>query len=295
MNDIDFTGVRIVVGEPDSCLAEAVKHALQAQGFREMQFSASLDEITELLSLNTTDFLLTEIDFPDGDMRDLTRKVRHQETGNNPFVIIAAVADASEEENIKNILDAGFDDLILKPLSTGALNTRFTRLARYRKPFVVTSDYVGPDRRDVDRAGAPQVPLIDIPNPFKAKVEGNSGSKEFQKSVENTSKILRAQKMERFAYQINWLIERIMPSCLDDSISEEACGHLVRVSEVSRQAIHIIKETPFAAEEMTFITADKIASDIRSVPGRLKQTDFESLHKLTGLINEHILNVRSAA
>ena len=41
------------------------------------------------------------------------------------------------------------------------------------KPFVVTSDYIGPyHRRDVSRDGADGIPLIDVPNTLKTRAMG---------------------------------------------------------------------------------------------------------------------------
>src|SRR3546814_1821103 len=65
-----------------------------------------------------------------------------------------------------------FRSLLVKPLSTRIILDRIETVALHRKPFVVTSDYIGPDRRKAVARRDSNVPLIEVPNPLREKMLG---------------------------------------------------------------------------------------------------------------------------
>ena len=52
-------------------------------------------------------------------------------------------------ELIREIVDAGADDILLQPTSRNLLKERIDTLTFDRKPFVVSARHIGPDRRCV--------------------------------------------------------------------------------------------------------------------------------------------------
>lgn len=75
----------------------------------------------------------------------------------DPFTPIIAVLSEASPGTVRRGVDSGADDLLIHPWSEGYLDQRLQNIIHNRKPFVVTSDYVGPDRRSVRRPG-PQAP-----------------------------------------------------------------------------------------------------------------------------------------
>lgn len=291
----NFEKVRIVVGEPDSRLRTGFKYALQSGGFKETNLTNDFGEIEKVLALNLADLLLLDINMQDGDVCDLVRRVRNQELGENPFTVIVAMGENLSADQISSILSAGFDDVVLKPLSVEILNKRFGRLALNRKPFVVTKDYIGPDRRGSKRDGEAGTPLIDVPNPFKAKVTGEISAKSIKESIKSMSSNLRAIKIERLAFQVNWLSERIMPGFMDDVLVPETIGWLEELSNICDEAVRIISTTPYVAEEIMFETIKTLAEKIRSHNEKPIQAEFEEMFKLSKMIEKNILKQENAA
>lgn len=75
-------------------------------------------------------------------------QLRQNKVGKYPFLsIIAACADPNQRK-IHTISDYGIDYVIVKRFGPIQLVQRFERIAKVRKPFSVTSSYIGPDRRD---------------------------------------------------------------------------------------------------------------------------------------------------
>jgi hypothetical protein len=60
---------------------------------------------------------------------------------------------------------------LVKPFPPWQLIERIDCSANRRKPFVVTSERIGPDRRN-DSGRESEIPLINVPNTLRAKVQG---------------------------------------------------------------------------------------------------------------------------
>ncbi|MBK0572118.1 response regulator receiver protein, partial [Klebsiella pneumoniae] len=67
--------------------------------------------------------------------------------GFNPFIVIIVTAWEKSGALVSRVVNSGADDLLLRPFSTTLLGQRIETHVERRKGFVVTTDYVGPDRR----------------------------------------------------------------------------------------------------------------------------------------------------
>ncbi len=67
------------------------------------------------------------------------------------------------------MVNSGADDLLLRPFSTTLLGQRIEAHVERRKGFVITTEYVGPDRRKEPGGGA--IDLFDPPNSLKMKAK----------------------------------------------------------------------------------------------------------------------------
>jgi DNA-binding response OmpR family regulator len=201
--------------------------------------------IETAVATNKVDLMVCDTELPDGDLYDLVYKIRHHELGDNPFVVVTALITAPTPKTVRKIFDAGCDDLIPKPISTGLLFERVLNLARNRKPFVVTSDYIGPDRRPKLRPGTQQNPRIDVPNPLKAKATDDTSAGNLQAEIDKVANVLNEQKMERHAYQINYLVARIVPLYEDGTADASIVPHLDRLLYVSEDISRRLEGTRY--------------------------------------------------
>ncbi len=71
-------------------------------------------------------------------------------------------------------------------------------LVHNRVPYIVTSDYIGPDRRYKSREKS-KIPLIEVPNPLREKAIGTFNAKNFRSQVLGAIDNINGLKMERHA------------------------------------------------------------------------------------------------
>ena len=100
---------------------------------------------------------------------ELLRAQRLGELGVNPFVPIIATLWAGQTDLIADLMNCGCDDVLLRPFSASQTLERVKSIIMSRKSFVVTSDYVGPDRGKTSKIGmAPE--HFDPPNALRDRV-----------------------------------------------------------------------------------------------------------------------------
>ena len=245
MENFSFENIRVLIGDPNREIRDAVRGGLYEHGFRYIIVTDRMSVVETAVATNKVDLLVCDTELPDGDLYDLVYRIRHHELGDNPFIVVTALITAPTPKLVKKIFDAGCDDLIPKPISTGLLFERVLNLARNRKPFVVTSDYIGPNRRAEPRPGAQQISQIDVPNPLKTKAADDASEEDLQAEVDRVANVLNEQKMEQHAHRINYLVERIVPLYEDGTADESIVPDLDRLLYVSEDISRRLQGTRY--------------------------------------------------
>ena len=106
---------------------------------------------------------------------------------------------------IAKVVNSGADDLLLRPFSTALLSSRIESHIERRKNFVVTTDYVGPDRRN-EQSRVSSVETFEPPNSMKMKAKEKLGADIVAKRLEFELKAARdkliVEKLRRDTFQI---------------------------------------------------------------------------------------------
>ena len=233
MEDWNFKNIRLVIGEPRDDVRFGLRAALSAAGFEQIEDTGKISTVRESVANNGVDLLVCDMHLSDGDMGNLIHQIRHQEVGNNPFVTIITLIPMADEQMIKKVIGSGTDDILVMPISPENLMKRVVHLIHERKPFVVTTDYIGPDRREGHRPGTQKIPLIEVPNLLKVMVEGEPDRVKFKTEIEAAALVLNEQKIERHAYQIVYLVEKIAQIYPMNPGDESVLSNLDRLALVS--------------------------------------------------------------
>ena len=284
MEKHSFENIRVLVGDPNGDVRDGIRGGLYGQGFRYIMVTDKMSVVETAVATNSVDLMICETELPDGDLYDLVHKIRHHELGDNPFIVVTALITEPTPKMVKKIFDAGCDDLIPKPISTGLLFERVLNLARNRKPFVVTSDYIGPNRRAKPRPGTQQNPEIDVPNPLTAKAADDTSAEDLQAEIDKVANVLNEQKMERHAYQINYLVERIVPLYEDGTADESVISHLDRLLYVSEDINRRLEGTRYHHVGELCLSMVNVVRAVRQAPLSPDRKDISLLPALAQAI-----------
>jgi hypothetical protein len=131
--------------------------------------------------------------------------LRQGGSGENPFIVIIVTAWEKSTGLINRVVNSGADDLLLRPFSTALLGQRIEAHIDRRKGFVITTDYVGPDRRR-DPSRASNTGIFDPPNSLKMKARdkltANAVSRKLDAELRAARKKLHVEKLKRDSFQV---------------------------------------------------------------------------------------------
>ena len=281
---LDFQNVGMLLGDSNAMIRQGIKGALFTQGFREIIDTDKTSVAREVIKTSSVDLLITDYRLPDGDALELIHDIRHHRCGSNPFMVIITLVDGPEKEVIMKVMDSGSDDIIIKPISAGKLLDRIALMVRDRKLFVVTTDYIGPDRRSGHRAGTIDIPKIEVPNPVKVKVEGGADNEALQSAVDAVARVINEQKMERHAFQIDYLVKIILPLYEGDKVTPEVIPHLDRLLFVSEDISRRLEGTPFGHVSELCQSMVAVTSGVRKTPSSPMAQDLKLMPQLAKAI-----------
>lgn len=111
-------GQRVLVVDDETSIRRYLRAALSAQGFTIYEAANGQEAINAVVSYHP-DLIILDLGLPDFDGVEVTRRLR--EWSQTPIIILSV----REAENDKiAALDAGADDYLTKPFSTGELTAR---------------------------------------------------------------------------------------------------------------------------------------------------------------------------
>jgi len=200
-----YDSVSVALYDPVALNRNATRNVLYSLGFREIESYAALDDLRRAMA--TRDFDLVALEGASGEdhVYDFVRRVRRGDIPCNPFAVVVVTTWLPEAQLVKKVMDCGADDLLTRPFSTAMLGERLRTHVHARKGFVVTADYVGPDRRN-DASRPNSAKLISVVNSLKMKaVEGKSGfeaQQAIKAGVSEGRRSVNEERMRRAAFQI---------------------------------------------------------------------------------------------
>ncbi len=124
------------------------------------------------------DLCIFEAAQPDMAGSELIKWVRRQEKSPFRFVPIIVMSGYTQMRLISSARDSGANMVVKKPISPQSIYDRILWAARSERPFVETSDYVGPDRR-----------FKDIAPPDGVHKRGSDNAAKTGSSIEDLQKI----------------------------------------------------------------------------------------------------------
>jgi DNA-binding response OmpR family regulator len=260
--------IGILMGEGNLSVRIALKSLLQAEGFSSIFDVPDVGTLRVILEekREPPDVVILDADLEDDNPCDLVRSIRHGKLGRNPFLTVVMTTSIASNERVRAIVESGADGLLLKPISPSAVMERLAGLVRQRKPFIVTSAYIGPDRRKDPSRGPSSIPLFDVPNTLRAKAEGKPARLEdLEQTIALAQKAIDEEKRRRDAFQITFLAGLIVsgtPGLNDDDTNRDYLESLI---DACADLLERISGTPFAR-------LAEICTELRNLAQRMVST-----------------------
>lgn len=237
MARLSYDSVEALIYDPVSANRTATRAALYTLGFRRTETVSSLEAMVEAIQKCPPDIVLCEAQGAADELCSVIQQLRQGSAGHNPFIVIIVTAWEKSAGLIGKVVNSGADDLLLRPFSTALLGSRIEAHIDRRKGFVITTDYVGPDRRR-EQQRTTTVDLFDPPNSLKMKAKEKLTADVIAKRLDAELKVARdkltGEKLRRDTFQICilWrLMQEQPPASPQVSLDLEKLANLTRSVE----------------------------------------------------------------
>lgn len=215
MQQLDLGEALVVIYDSLRGNMLTTRSILHGMGFRNIEGFTSFENLVRRLKNNDTSILFIEASEDTEQVVELLQSIRMGSTKCNPFLPIVSTLWVGNSDIVANLLNAGCDDVLLRPFSVAKTQERVRAIIENRKRFVVTSDYVGPDRGK-PKTGRYSVEAFEVPNPLKIVVCGGSNNPvKHLEELENAKKRVNKERLAKLARRIAIAAEVTLQSCKD--------------------------------------------------------------------------------
>ena len=206
-----------------------------AQGIKSILMHATLEGMREALMESPPDMLVISDDF-DAGAWDAIKEIRHQKLGENPFMLITVLVNPARREALQLAINAGVDDVVIKPVTSERVRERIALVTFHRAPFVAHGEYVGPERRNADtpQSGVRRIPVL---NTILEKVNGKEFDRDSLRQAigKSLEKVLQAQ-LDSQSSRLGEVCDRLLIAYDSKAIVPEVQNDLILLSNVLQEA-----------------------------------------------------------
>ena len=214
MDEEPYNKSKVLLFDAERHLRKQTRSILNNIGFWKIEEFENLDEARLSLSGRQYDLAIFAVLECNDGVAALVDDARRFRCGDDPFMPIILTSRDPNLGLVRTIIESGADDFLAHPFSTNDLSERIEVLVNNRKPYVVTEEYFGPDRRTKE-ARAGDAGSVEVPNALLARVAGRPELGPSSDAIEASLNQLRRVKMRNIARRI-WAIADILYKAYDD-------------------------------------------------------------------------------
>ena len=274
-----FDRVVAFIGEPDEATRKELRQILNHAGLKQVSAHGNLKNLRTLMDQMSPDIIMLSDDIDPG-VFDFIRDIRHNRVGTNPFVMIITLIAPNHVEAVKQAMKAGTDDIVIKPIKEEQLLQRLKRATVNRAAFVVTSDYLGPDRRAKNRPSA--IRRINVLNTMLEKANGKDVDlNNIRDAVDGSmTDVLRA-RLDSHGLRLGFVTNLILEAYKTKQVTEDVRQKLMDLVEILRDAA---KTAERVEERELAVLCGSLTKDVEAIAARYTNPtdkDIDLIQKLS--------------
>lgn len=264
VRDYELSKVQVVQFNATPGTRLIMRDVLHNLGFRALEDVPRVDRLRTTTARLSPDFLVLEIQEDDEEICEIVTDIRHGRLGNNPYTVILLVTWRPHEPTINKALQAGADDIVTLPLSTGLLSERIDNLIRNRKDFVATANYLGPDRRKKERRSGDSVGTFAVPNNMRFKATGDLEAAADANSVKQAQDKIENHRRQRLMARFDAVAEE-----LEEYVKERT--HRVLPDQKVTQLADLVQKAVAELDTLIHHNTAELAQSIHRLMDMIRQ------------------------
>jgi len=172
MAQFRFSEIDVAIVDDTQMSVTTTRGLLRDLGMREFTIIEDIEKSRDHLANKKFDLVVMNSHLQDAEMAPLVYDIRQGDLGPDPFVPVISLAWEPSLGLIQQLCGVGVDIILTLPLTIDKITHALELLIHQRRPFVVTADYIGPDRRKSVRTGLTGAPSTFVPNSLRRKAVG---------------------------------------------------------------------------------------------------------------------------
>jgi len=228
----------VYIGDKNFAARQQLRELFMAQGLKQVVLHSTIGALRDMVTEIPPDLLVLSDDF-DPNVFNLVRDIRFQQVGDNPFMLISMLVHPTRRDSLERAIEAGVDDIIIKPVTAERVQERLKLVTFHRRPFIATDGYMGPERKNEDTSSR-MVRRIPVVNTLLEKVHGREMDKYALKAAVEGSlqKVLQAQ-LDSQSFRLGEVCERLVTAYETGSITIDVQSDLMMLGDVLRDAARV--------------------------------------------------------
>jgi CheY-like chemotaxis protein len=148
----DLASLKILVVDDNANVVRLISDVLRAAGVGQVETAPDGMKARDKIASWDPQIIFSDWNMPVMSGLELTRAIRRAAlTGDrrvpNPRVPVVIVTGQRSEADVQEARKAGVNEFVIKPFTPAGLLSRVQLVLLKPRPFVVSADYIGPDRR----------------------------------------------------------------------------------------------------------------------------------------------------
>ncbi len=285
----------VVLFNPLSQMRATLRDAMLTLGFRNILDFGDLERARGAMVERCPDLVLLDLDREKQAVCGLVREVRQARLCADPFTVILALSWNPSVEAVNNGMEAGIDDIVTMPISLKLLSDRLDALIRHRKRFVVTTSYVGPDRRAANRAAPDPLGLapIPVPNNLRFRATGDQEAAASGERIRAIRAVIDHHRLNRYAQRVGWLADQAVAA--QAAGTELPAARMERNAELARMVENLASELQLHGYGGLLEITDSMAEAMEAVAAAPSRQLYELLKLHAFAVTATLLEKEGAA
>ncbi len=143
----DLRKLRVLVIDDNIAMCKLIRVILTDLGFGTVDIAHSAAEGIKTYYANNPDIIMVDWRLDRQDGIDFVKTIRQEEDNPTPHVPIVMMTGYTNKERVFKARDAGITEFLIKPFTVQGLVDHLTNFIEKPRDFVISKNFVGPDRR----------------------------------------------------------------------------------------------------------------------------------------------------
>ena len=191
--------IRIALCGKDRRVLLQVRHKLMSIGYLSTTLIRSDAELRFWATAGFPDLIIADHSLDDGAAIQTIKDIRSGDLGENPFVVTIITTWTNDTHSVRTAINCGIDDLIVAPFSADQVLERMRKMIAYRKPFIVTCDYIGPN--GVRIRAINNIPTFELPNSLRMRQRARRLILTLRDQIVKEQNEIVEEKLRRIGFQ----------------------------------------------------------------------------------------------